>query len=609
MCGIAGTLNFKTTNEDLIIINESILNRGPDGSGYLNIDEFNLKLFHTRLAITDFTKKGEQPFTSQNKRFIIIFNGEIYNYKDLKKKLFDEGVYFQSSSDTEVLIEAISKWGLQKTLETIHGMFVFCLLDRDKKKLFLVRDSFGEKHLFYYKDKNKLIFSSEISTINNLTKTNISDESVYKLLEYSYIESPSSIYSNVKKLEPGQVIEYDINQNELNYTSKYFLDKKKLFETISNDSVFSEYQLKSVLRESIDNISKDYEKKIGVFLSSGIDSSLIFTEIAKKNDNLNSYTIGFEGEESEIDSAISLSKKFNVKNVNKVLKEDDVIENLKIINNIYNEPLCDPSCIPMISLCKMASKDVKVAISGDASDEIFGGYNRYKLYNNILSISELGSFILKNDLIKKLINNHIFQNNNLSKFTDNIINKQFSSAYEIIIKNNYRRNNLHVISQDAKFKNDKELNKLDKKLIPLFCDLNSYLPDNIFQKTDKASMFYGLEVRTPFTNYELANLGISHYKHCNYKNNKKPLLDLLKENYYEYEIRKIKKGFGIPKKFFSRKKIFDFLLQNIYDTKNLNEFVNNKFINKIILDYKIDPNKNFQKFFTLSNLSLWLKNQ
>ena len=226
MCGIAGTLNFKTTNEDLIIINESILNRGPDGSGYLNIDEFNLKLFHTRLAITDFTKKGEQPFTSQNKRFIIIFNGEIYNYKDLKKKLFDEGVYFQSSSDTEVLIEAISKWGLQKTLETIHGMFVFCLLDRDKKKLFLVRDSFGEKHLFYYKDKNKLIFSSEISTINNLTKTNISDESVYKLLEYSYIESPSSIYSNVKKLEPGQVIEYDINQNELNYTSKYFLDKK-----------------------------------------------------------------------------------------------------------------------------------------------------------------------------------------------------------------------------------------------------------------------------------------------------------------------------------------------------------------------------------------------
>ena len=136
MCGIAGTLNFKNKREDLNSINKSILNRGPDGSGYLNISEFNLQLFHTRLAITDFTKKGEQPYESQNKRFVIIFNGEIYNYKDLKKKLIKEGVFFQSSSDTEVLIEAISKWGLQKTIEIIHGMFVFCLLDKEKKVFF-----------------------------------------------------------------------------------------------------------------------------------------------------------------------------------------------------------------------------------------------------------------------------------------------------------------------------------------------------------------------------------------------------------------------------------------------------------------------------------------
>ena len=244
MCGIAGTLNFKTTNEDLIIINESILNRGPDGSGYLNIDEFNLKLFHTRLAITDFTKKGEQPFTSQNKRFIIIFNGEIYNYKDLKKKLFDEGVYFQSSSDTEVLIEAISKWGLQKTLETIHGMFVFCLLDRDKKKLFLVRDSFGEKHLFYYKDKNKLIFSSEISTINNLTKTNISDESVYKLLEFSYIESPSSIYSNVKKFSKSH---FNLPKQSM-FKMNYLRGLKNDLEKVALNKYSKLKKIKSFLR-------------------------------------------------------------------------------------------------------------------------------------------------------------------------------------------------------------------------------------------------------------------------------------------------------------------------------------------------------------------------
>ena len=485
----------------------------------------------------------------------------------------------------------------------------FVYLIKKKKKLFLVRDSFGEKHLFYYKNGSKLIFSSEISTIKNLIKPNISTESVHKLLKYSYIESPMSIYSNVNKLEPGQVIEYHLDQDQLSYTSKYYLNKKEAFQEISNNIKFSYHELKNILKKSINNISKDYEKKIGIFLSSGIDSSLIFTEIAKNNNNLYSYTIGFEGEENEIDRAINLSKKFNVENINKVLKEDDVIENFKIINQIYNEPLCDPSCIPMISLCKMASKDVKVAISGDASDEIFGGYNRYKLYNKILTITELSSFILKNKFIKELFNNYIFQNNNLSIFANEVLNKQFNSAYEIIMKNNYKKNNLSISGQDAKFKNDKELNKLDKKLIPIFCDLSSYLPDNIFQKTDKASMFYGLEVRTPFTNYELANLGISHYKNCKYKNNKKPLLDLLKENYNNYIQHKVKKGFGIPKKFFRRKKIYDFLVQNILETKNLNEFVDDKFINKIIYDYKENPTNNFQKFFTLSCLSLWLKNQ
>ena len=609
MCGIAGILNLDISDNDFDIINKSILNRGPDGQASLIVDEFNLKLFHTRLAITDFTKNGQQPFVSENSKYIIVFNGEIYNYKDIKIKLVNENIIFKSLSDTEVLLEAISNWGFDKAIKTAHGMFTFCLLDKEKKKLILVRDSFGEKHLFYYFKNNQLIFSSEISTINNLIKNKISQKSINKLLKYSYIESPSSIYNNVNKLEPGQILEFDLGITNIKYSSKLYYDNKEIFNNLPKDEKYSDIQLKKVLRKSIDNISKDYEKKIGIFLSSGIDSSLIFTEMAKNNNNLKTYTIGFENEENEIEEAEKISNKFKIENKNKILTEDDIIENLKIIHKVYKEPLCDPSCIPMISLCRLASKDVKVAISGDASDEIFGGYNRYKLYKKILKLSELGSLVFNNDHLMRLLSILGFRNDNLINFSKNILNKKFNKAYDIIMRNNYGEGNELFLETEVKYNSDKFINTIDKSLIPNFCDINSYLPDNIFQKTDKASMYFGLEVRTPFTNLALVNLGLSHYKNSNYKNNKKPLLDLLKENYEEYKKKKIKKGFGIPKFFFKRKKIFDFLLQNINESKSLKDFVDINLINKIVYGYKNEPEKNFQKFFTISILSLWLNNK
>ena len=202
-----------------------------------------------------------------------------------------------------------------------------------------------------------------------------------------------------------------------------------------------------------------------------------------------------------------------------------------------------------------------------------------------------------------------FRNDNLINLNKNILNKKFNKAYDIIMRNNYGEGNELFLETEVKYNSDKYINTMDKNLIPNFCDINSYLPDNIFQKTDKASMYFGLEVRTPFTNLALVNLGLSHYKNSNYKNNKKPLLDLLKENYQEYKKKKIKKGFGIPKFFFKRKKIFDFLLQNINESKSLKDFVDINLINKIVYDYKNEPEKNFQKFFTISILSLWLNNK
>ena len=208
----------------------------------------------------------------------------------------------------------------------------------------------------------------------------------------------------------------------------------------------------------------------------------------------------------------------------------------------------------MISLCKLASKDVKVAISGDASDEIFGGYNRYKFYKKILRFSEIIFFLRINSVTNYFLNIFYPKNKNLKNFLNNISIKNFTKAYEIIFKNNYQEFNNLFLNAEAKYVNDEKINLLDNYLIPNICDIKSYLPDNIFQKTDKASMYFGLEVRTPFTNYELANLAINNYKINNYQNNKKPLLDLLKKNYPDYKERKIKKGFGLPKKFLKKKK-------------------------------------------------------
>ena len=221
MCGIAGVLNFDLNNIDFEIINKSILNRGPDGNASLKIEELNLNLFHTRLAITDFTDNGKQPFISRNSKYIIIFNGEVYNYKNIRKKLVSENVSFKSSSDTEVLLEAISAWGFDNAIKIIHGMFALCLIDLEKKKIILARDSFGEKHLFFYFKKNQLVFSSEISTIEYFIKSKICSESINKLFKYSYIESPSTIYEDINKLEPGQIIDFDISSSQIKFFQEY----------------------------------------------------------------------------------------------------------------------------------------------------------------------------------------------------------------------------------------------------------------------------------------------------------------------------------------------------------------------------------------------------
>ena len=398
-----------------------------------------------------------------------------------------------------------------------------------KKKIILARDSFGEKHLFFYFKKNQLVFSSEISTIEYFIKSKICSESINKLFKYSYIESPSTIYEDINKLEPGQIIDFDISSSQIKFFSRIHNNASDIFTDLPNKSFKIEKKLQISLSKSIENISKDYEKTIGIFLSSGIDSSLIFTELVKNNSNLKTYTIGFEDEESEIDSAKKISKEFNIENISEILTEDKVIENLKIFHEVYKEPLCDPSAIPMISLCKLASKDVKVAISGDASDEIFGGYNRYKFYKKILRFSEIIFFLRINSVTNYFLNIFYPKNKNLKNFLNNISIKNFTKAYEIIFKNNYQEFNNLFLNAEAKYVNDEKINLLDNYLIPNICDIKSYLPDNIFQKTDKASMYFGLEVRTPFTNYELANLAINNYKINNYQNNKKPLLDLLKK--------------------------------------------------------------------------------
>lgn len=593
MCGILGMINTRISKHDFVNCLEKIKHRGPDDYGVLQLS--NIFLGHRRLSIQDLSANGHQPMKYND--YILIFNGEIYNFLDLKKKL--KNVAFKGHSDTEVLLHYLIQFGIEETLNDLDGMFAFSFYDIREQKLFLARDHIGEKPLYYGNINDEFIFASELTAIEehpNFNRT-IDSNSVNTFLTYKYIPAPSSIYKDIKKLEAGSYLVHDLKSNYkvvkyYDYLDNAFHNKFESNIIIDNPiDMFEKLLIESVEERLLSDVP------VGSFLSGGYDSSLIVGILSKKlNRNIDTFTIGFESKEyDESKHAKKIANYLGTSHHEIILQKKQIIQAATNIHNIYDEPFADSSQIPTYLVSEFASNHVKVVLSGDGGDELFAGYNRYFMGSN-LKYSMKGkaiSFLLKmglSNIVEALM--LIYKNSNkdsikllpakehitrLKYLTGSRNNDQTYSSLMMNYdyKNDIRNDNSYL--DILKISNTKinKFNEIEKLMI---YDAISFLQNDIFTKLDRATMSVNIEGRVPFVSKKLIDFAWQLPFEYKYNNGKRKYIiyELLKRYYPRELYERPKSGFSIPLGDWFKNELKDY----VNDTINSRNFKNDEFINQ-----------------------------
>lgn len=587
MCGITGLIgNNYSGKEKLEVISkmtESINYRGPDSSGEWLQKDSLVAFGHSRLSIVDLSKLGNQPMHSVTGRFTIAFNGEIYNFRNIKLELENLGHNFKSETDTEVLLSSIEEWGLDAALNKFAGMFAFSIWDEKLHELTIVRDRLGEKPIYYGWQGTSFIFASELKALKKFNEWSgiINKEALSLFLKYSYVPSPHSIYENIFKLEPGHYIKLCHKNNswdQLVKTKWWDPDYNNRKSKMDRLEIIQEFE--SLLVRSVSDQMKN-DVSTGIFLSAGIDSSLILA-IAQNNTSnvIDAHTIGFEkfSKYDESKKAAKISNYLGVTHHSYDCSLSDVKNILPKIANIYDEPFADSSQIPSIFLAQESSRISKVCLSGDGGDEISAGYYRHIWAPIVLRWLKRNPVII-NSILRGTINlipvnlmETIYQlvisffpkqyrtenfSNKLYKFKNLLSSQSEYEIYKTLLINGHNRNivrgHLETSScSDIKLFNSYGKNYLDRILKH---DLLHYLPDDIFTKIDRASMSSSLETRAPFADHRIIDFISSIPANELTANNvgKSISKELLKK-YLPNSITDMPKtGFGVPLDYWLKK--------------------------------------------------------
>lgn len=561
MCGILaifsnGNVNI---NEDEIQLGISNLShRGKDNISVKKIDHNYLA--HCRLSIIDLSNNANQPIENESSDIFLICNGEIYNYKELKKELISKGHNFKSNSDNEVIIHGYEEFGF-KILDYLIGMFAFVIYDKKNNIILAARDRFGIKPIYYTYQNNTLILSSEIKGLLNFrfVKKTISLKSICSYLTYRYIPSPDTIFENIYKLEPATYLVF--KENKISTIKYWELQEKNINITkYEFEELFYSELEKSFLIHTISDVN------FGLFLSSGYDSSFLAYLAYKYNYSLDTFTIGFDNWIRSEEKVSQLTAKiFNHKNYYKTIKiiEYDLLE--KIIY-YFDEPIADISIIPTFLVSQLASEKHKVVISGDGADELLVGYNwTRQLYNNycIKLLNKTYPNIIPYYYAKKLAMG-LFDKKELKKI---ISSKYHNAIYDpfYFYKKNFRTD-LHLL-----------------KAIQ-YLDIKTFCSELVLTKVDRCSMANTLEVRVPFLNHKLFELVFSvpvNY-YFNKKQHKILLYNKLKKHITARILKRPKLGFVGPDELYKNYNLYKNYLSKsmlvkdgIINDKTLNEYLIN----------------------------------
>ena len=601
MCGING---FNFVNKRLIKqMNDSLKHRGPDAEGTF-FDE-KISLGHRRLAVIDLSKKANQPmsYSHKGKKAIIVYNGEIYNFKEIKEELIKKSYKFNSNSDTEVILASYLEWGTD-CVNKFNGMWAFCIYDLNKKILFFSRDRLGQKPLYYFYDNKKFIFSSEIKGIlKHKIKKELNQDAIDLYFSLGFIPAPYSIYKDIFKLEAGHNLLFDIEKKIIK-KMKYFSPPK--YNPIKN---------KKLLIKKTKQLIKDATKlrllsdvPLGAFLSGGIDSPTIVHEMTKeiKKKKLHTFSIGFEGKYDESQLIKIVKNLFNTNHYHKYFNEKDFKKELKEIFFYFDEPFADPSMFPTLDLSKFARKKLIVSLSGDGGDEMFGGYPRYQMAAQIELLYKIPKIIRKKILV--FTKGKIQEGIRVSLLPKE---KIFSESRLKVYKPEIYKS---LSEQKMKEMLDLSNGKLTEAIV-LYDRYFQTLADNFLTKVDRASMAKSLEVRSPFLDYRFIKLSskIPTKLKSSIKKNK-ILLRKIASSFLPTKIIKQKKtGFTPPiEKWLLKKeykKELKSILEELYHKKIISqkwyEFYKNQAFNKTGVVYQNFLIKLFLFYYWFK---YWIKN-
>lgn len=586
MCGISGIYNFDGLSEKNILdcqaAIKSLNHRGPD---YQTATRFkNICLGHSRLSIIDTSEDANQPFQDESKRYVLIYNGEIYNYRKLRQELRNEyNVQFQTDSDTEVLLYWLIKKG-SSGINHLNGFFAFALLDREKENLLIARDRYGIKPLLYFSNANEFIFASEMRAIQKFDfEKKLDFTSLYTYMQLSYIPSPYCIYQGVKKLEPGYFMQV---------SPKGKVDKKQYYQlryTVSPKK-YSKLDYGSAKNKIVELLSSSVEKRLvadvplGTFLSGGVDSSIITALAAQHKKNLNTFSIGYKDEPyfDETDYALSVAKKYHTDHYVFQLGNEEIKNSIYAILEDVDEPFADSSAIAMNILTKKTKEHVTVALSGDGADELFSGYNKHMAEYIIRKNDQLASSLnFAKYLLPLFPQSRNSRLGNLGRKA-----KKFIESSQLSAKDRYWHMAslmnessasrilligmpvLNYIERKTELLNHLENNDFNDVL---YTDFKMVLQSDMLYKVDHMSMKNSLEVRVPFLDHELVDFVFQLPAEFKIKGRiKKRILqdtfqDILPEEIYH----RPKKGFEAP-----LLKLFRGDLRHLIDEKLLsNEFL------------------------------------
>ncbi len=575
MCGVVGFLSNQVLEDVLEEMIESQNHRGPDDSGSYIDKRTGVHLGHNRLSIQDVSSDGHQPFISNCQEYIIVFNGEVYNFKEIRKELESLGHTFRSNSDTEVILYAYKAWGIE-AIEKFIGMFAFVIYDIPKQKLFLVRDRAGVKPLYYYNDKEEFIFSSEIKSFHkhpNFKKV-INREILPFYFQFGYIPTPHTIYQNCYKLQPAHYMEYDLTTKSYS-THKYWdIYDFYLMEKFTKSEEEIKKELEELLIDSC-QLRLVSDVPVGVFLSGGYDSSTV-TALLQTNqkEKLNTFTIGFKQKElNEADDAKKIAQLLKTNHTEAYCNEEEMLKLIDELPFYYDEPFGDDSALPTMLVSQLAKRDVTVALSADGGDEIFFGYSKYFAIKKIVKLKEKSP--LKYALLKFGVNllnettissiNRVLpkskrQSNVVMKFNKfkNMLNATTTKEMFIRASSKVEPDVLDTLLVNGKFKefdktNFKEFDRLNRADISeqiMAMDYKTFMLDDVLCKVDRATMSISLEGREPLLDHRLAEYMARVPNELKYKEKKgKYLLREVLKQYIPTDITdKPKAGFTVPLK-------------------------------------------------------------